>query len=322
MFNFRLTDADRDEFIRGIVNDLGVSEPTAAIMATLFFRIVSAMPQDQAGPEFQRVVVQAAEKGESWAAELVTKMFARQTGRPYLADIACPDGVVRVVIDPAATVASATIRTADTTGPAADAARRATVRLHGDVLTVNVPPVFRQGTTVYQNVSYVGPGVTVTGMTIDGNGNMAPGGTAGPSPIEVTVTLPPGSGVRMRSATAPLSIHGAVAALDFETRTGGLTADVLGRVKVHSSTGDIAVSAVQEWADLETRTGSVEIGSYAGGDAKLVTSTGDIRLTASRGASGRISARTRTGDIWLRGVAGRRDLDVAATTGTGDIRKD
>ncbi|WP_274919445.1 DUF4097 family beta strand repeat-containing protein [Streptomyces sp. WZ-12] len=262
-------------------------------------------------------------------------------GRPCLADIKCPDGVVTVTVDPAATVASATVRTGDATGPSADAARNATVKSNGDVLTVVVPKVEAtvignmsfQGGTVYQNVSYVGPGTTVTGVTIDADGNMTVGdarfngGTArggmriGPSPIEVNVVLPPGSGVKMQSYNAPLTVQGALAALDFKTHNGNLTAGVLGRVKVRGYHGDNVIDAVQEWADLETYNGDNEIDSYSGGDAKLITYNGDIRLTASRNASGRIEARTYNGDIRLRGVSGRHDLDVSTKTRNGDVRK-
>ncbi|MCX4598318.1 DUF4097 family beta strand repeat-containing protein [Streptomyces sp. NBC_01549] len=253
------------------------------------------------------------------------------TGRPYLADITCPDGVVTVTVDPAATVASATVRTKDTSGPSADAARNASISLNGDVLTVVVPKVKAtvinnthvRGGTVYQNVSYVGPGTTGTGVTIDGNGNMTIGGISGGghNPVEVDVILPPGSGVQMDSYNAPLTVRGALAALDFKTQNGNLNAGVLGRVKVRGYNGDNVIDAVQEWADLETYNGNNEIDSYSGGEAKLVTYNGDIRLTASRTANGRIEARTYNGDIRLRGVSGRSDLAVSTKTRNGDVRK-
>ncbi|MGW2826364.1 DUF4097 family beta strand repeat-containing protein [Streptomyces sp. NPDC001443] len=251
--------------------------------------------------------------------------------RPYLADITCPDGVVTVTVDPAATVASATVRTKDTSGPSAYAARKATIRLNGDVLTVVVPKTEAtvvnnmrvRGGTVYQNVSYVGPGTTLTGVTIDGNGNMTIGGISGGghNPVEVDVILPPGSGVKMDSYNAPLTVRGALAALDFKTQNGNLNAGVLGRVKVRGYNGNNVIDAVQEWADLETYNGDNEIDSYSGGEAKLVTYNGDIRLTVSRTANGRVEARTYNGDIRLRGVSGRSDLAVSTKTRNGDVRK-
>ena len=58
----------------------------------------------------------------------------------------------------------------------------------------------------------------------------------------------------------------------------------------------------------------ISFASYGGGAAQLVTYNGDIRLTASRAASGRIEARTYNGDIHLRGVADRSELDVTTKT--------
>ncbi len=263
------------------------------------------------------------------------------TARPHLADIRCPDGTVTVTVDPTATVASATVRTDDTTGPSADAARKATVTLNGDVLTVVVPKVETgvinnvnvRGGSVYQNISYVGPGTTVTGLTIDGNGNMTFGDITvdgrtvrgstrvGPSPIEVHVTLPPGSGVKMQSYNAHLTVNGILAALDLTTHNGNLRAGIVGRVKVRGYNGNNTIEAVQEWADLETYNGDNEIASYGGGAAQLVTYNGDIRLTASRAASGRIEARTYNGDIHLRGVADRSELDVTTKTRNGHVSK-
>ncbi|MEU1827161.1 DUF4097 family beta strand repeat-containing protein [Streptomyces abikoensis] len=263
------------------------------------------------------------------------------TARPYLADIHCPDGVVTVTVEPTATAASATVHTDDATGPAADAARNATVKLNGDVLTVVVPKVkatvignmsFQQGGAVYQNVSFIGSGATVNGMTIDANGNVTagdfhfnggvPSGTrSGPSLIEVDVIVPPGSGVKMESYNAPLTVYGALAALDFKTHNGNLAAGVVGRIQVRGYNGDNVIDSVQEWADLETYNGDSEIGSYSGGDAAIVTYNGNIRLTASRNATGRIEARTYNGDISLRGVSGRQDLNVSTKTRNGDIHK-
>src|SRR4051812_35507342 len=58
---------------------------------------------------------------------------------PVLASVNCPMGVVRVTVDPAATIARAEVRTDDTTGPAADAVAKSRISQDGNRLTIVVP---------------------------------------------------------------------------------------------------------------------------------------------------------------------------------------
>ncbi|MYW08592.1 DUF4097 family beta strand repeat protein [Streptomyces sp. SID2563] len=302
----------------------------------------------EAGRDIGAALVREHQMSPEAAAELVTWLaqhpepgWQEQGGaarrRSFLADISSPDGAVTVTVDPAATVPSATVRTTDTTGPSADAAQAAAVTLDGDVLHVVVPEVepttihtsIRDG-AVYQSTTYIGPGATMTGVTIDGNGTMhvgditincGPGArmVTGPSPIEVSVTVPPGSGVRMRSYNASLTIRGALTDLDVETYNGNLSAVTVGRVTGRSYNGSITIAAVQEHADLETYDGDITVTSYSGAAARLVSYNGELRLTATPAAHGRIKARTHNGDIRLRGTTGHDALDVSAKSRNGDV---
>nr|WP_272925446.1 DUF4097 family beta strand repeat-containing protein [Streptomyces sp. SID2563] len=141
----------------------------------------------------------------------------------------------------------------------------------------------------------------------------------GPSPIEVSVTVPPGSGVRMRSYNASLTIRGALTDLDVETYNGNLSAVTVGRVTGRSYNGSITIAAVQEHADLETYDGDITVTSYSGAAARLVSYNGELRLTATPAAHGRIKARTHNGDIRLRGTTGHDALDVSAKSRNGDV---
>ncbi|MFJ8676727.1 hypothetical protein [Streptomyces sp. NPDC093589] len=254
------------------------------------------------------------------------------SARPVLADINCFNGQVTVTIDPTATAASARVHTRDTDGPSAKAARNATIRLTGDQLRVTVPDPeptvignshFRGG-SVFQNVSFVSGGMTMTGVTIDQNGNMTVGGVSGDanaSPIEIDVTLPPGSGVKLRGHNLHLSVNGPLAALDTETHNGILRAGILGKAKIRTHNGNSTIDAIQHDIDSETHNGTTTIGSYSGGAARLVTHNGGIHLTASRHAGGEIYARCHNGSIVLRGVVGRTDLQVTTKSHNGHISK-
>lgn len=260
-------------------------------------------------------------------------------GRPVLADVRCPNGVITVTVDPAATKATATVTSDDTTGPAADAVRDSTIALVGDQLTVTVPDVPGGGgitqtvttrggrTTVYQNVGTIITGESITGLTIDANGNMTVGSissarmSSGPSPVKVHVTLPAGSGLRVKSTNASLTVTGPLAALDVATHNGDVRAGVVARVKVRSHNGNTRLDAVQDWADIESHNGTTTIATYSGNEARLVTHNGNIALTAARAATGRIEARTHNGNIALRGVTGRAGLDVVTRTHHGHVSK-
>ncbi|MFM9815646.1 hypothetical protein ACKI16_45130 [Streptomyces scabiei] len=252
---------------------------------------------------------------------------------PVLASVNCPMGIVRVTVDPAATIARAEVRTDDTTGPAADAVAKSRISQDGNRLTIVVPEVEGAGGGMTQTVITRGGRTTVTqtigtvygsmtGVTII-NGQIITGGGNGvvSSGVEVLVTLPAGSGVQMKSRNADLEVTGLLAALDLDTHNGSLRAGVIGRVQVRGHNGDNEIDAVQEWADIETHNGTTYIGSYGGGAARLITHNGNVELSAAPAASGRIEARAHNGNVRLRGVSHRPELDVVAKTRNGHVSK-
>ncbi|MEV5204944.1 hypothetical protein AB0L01_39050, partial [Streptomyces sp. NPDC053720] len=91
--------------------------------------------------------------------------------------------------------------------------------------------------------------------------------------------------------------------------------------KVRGHNGDNDIQSVQEWADIETHNGNTYIGSYGGGAARLITHNGNVELSAAPSASGRIEARAHNGNLRLRGVSNRPELDVIAKTRNGHVSK-
>ncbi|MFE9360330.1 hypothetical protein ACFYPB_40535 [Streptomyces olivaceoviridis] len=254
--------------------------------------------------------------------------------RPYLADVTCPSGTVKVTVDPTVTTPSATVRTDDKTGPSADAVVRSTVSLDGDRLIVRVPETegiggvtqvitSRSGrTTVFQSAGTVYG--SVTGLRIDANGNMTVGDFSGgvaSSPIEVLVTLPAGSGVKVDSHNAHLEVEGPLAVLRMDTHNGHVTAGVVGRAKIDGHNGAYTFDAIQESVDIDSHNGHTTIGTYSGSDARVTTHNGTLNLSVTPRATGRIEARTHNGSIHLRGVRGRQDLDVRTSTHNGSVHK-
>ncbi|MFB6881235.1 hypothetical protein ACFCY8_10415 [Streptomyces noursei] len=326
----------RAELTTDFVNEFGVTEMTAAMAAHLFLAVTASVQGEKAQEmEFQRALQQAVTQGESWATEMVAKMLEKRmparesadgdkqrdtpSARPALADIHCFNGQVTVTVDPTATVASARVHTKDSSGPTAKAARDAVIRLVGDRLTVTVP---EPEPTVIGNNRFSG-GV-FQNVTIDENGNITGGGiqgTIGASPIEIDVTLPPGSAVKLRGRNPSLTVHGPLAALDAKTYNGKLRAGIIGKAKIRSYNGKSTIDAIQDGIDSETYNGVTTVGTYSGVEARLSTHNGTIHLTASRRAHGEINARTYNGSVSLLGVAGRTDLQVSTSAYNGRVTK-
>ncbi|MFD3422664.1 DUF4097 family beta strand repeat-containing protein [Streptomyces decoyicus] len=352
-----------DEFTTNLVNEIGVSEPTAAMAAHLYLAVTSSVEgEDAKAQEFQQALQQVAAQGESWAVELLAKIIEKRlpvyrttyqhalahgqepaaalmrthslpiaaardlltlltsesgsyqeqrdtpSARPVLANIHLHNGQVTVTIDPTATAASARVHTKDTTGPSAKAAREATIQLVGDELRVTVP---EPGPTVIGNSYYFHGGTSFQ--------NFSSGGTLNASPIEIDVTLPPGSGLKLRGHNSNLTVNGPLAALDIHTHNGNLRAGTLGKAKIRALNGNSTIDAIQDGIDSETHNGTTNIGTYSGDNARLVTHNGGIHLTASRLAKHQIDARSHNGPITLRGVSGRTDLRVTTTSHHGPI---
>lgn len=246
---------------------------------------------------------------------------------PVLADITCPDGVVHVTVDPAATVASVRVRTDDPTGPAATAVKNTRIHQTAERLTVVVPPL--PPTTQHFNgggVRISGNNfstVTVNGGTFNGRGTTVIGGTVvgGTVGVEVLVTLPAGSGVKSTSENGSLHVYGVLAALEAEASNGSIHAETVGRIKAEADNGSVKVGTVTEWIDAESSNGSVKVDHYAGSAARIRSGNGSVVMTVAPAATGQITVKAGNGSVKLYGVRNRSDLDVRASAGNGTVKK-
>lgn len=241
---------------------------------------------------------------------------------PVLADITCPDGVVHVTVDPAATVARVQVRTDDPTGPAATAVKNTRIHQTAERLTIVVPPIppttqrFSNGGVFIGGNSY--SKITVNGVTISGGNTTVISGMTG---VEVLVTLPAGSGVKSASENGSLHVHGVLAALDAEANNGSIKAETVGRIKAEAANGSIKIGTVTEWIDAESSNGSVKVENYAGQAARVRSGNGSVVLTVAPTATGQITAKAGNGSVKLYGVRHRNDLDVRASAGNGTVKK-
>ncbi len=111
--------------------------------------------------------------------------------------------------------------------------------------------------------------------------------------VSITVTLPPGSDV------------------DLKTASGDIMGSVdTGTLLVASASGDIRFGNVSKRAKIKSASGDISLGNVDG-DVDAVSASGDIRVGA---VSGDLSASTASGDFNVGDVAGR----VVVKSASGD----
>ncbi|HEX5496973.1 MAG TPA: DUF4097 family beta strand repeat-containing protein [Mycobacteriales bacterium] len=109
-------------------------------------------------------------------------------------------------------------------------------------------------------------------------------------PISVSVTAPAGSSVRVKTATADVTVSGRIDSLDATTASGEVTAeDIDGEAEVRTASGGITLGAVT-------------------GDVRSRTVSGDLRV----GRAGALHAESASGDLSVRDLGGSANLKTAS----------
>lgn len=148
--------------------------------------------------------------------------------------------------------------------------------------------------------------------------------------IDVEVTLPAGSDVRVEAGVATLRCAGRLGECHLKTGVGEIRLEQAGPVRVKTGAGDITVERAMDHAILATGSGTVQIGSIdgtaeiknSGGDTWIGEVTGELTVRAANGtiavdhADAGVAARTANGDVRLGEVATGA---VLAETGYGKL---
>jgi Putative adhesin len=143
--------------------------------------------------------------------------------------------------------------------------------------------------------------------------------------VDLTIAVPAGIPVQIRSATGDVTVVGAFSGVDATTNTGDVLAQgVAGPVRIETNTGDVrALSTTGRVVDADTDTGDVRLTFDAPPDTVAArTNTGDVRVVVpDDGTVYEVDADTSTGDtgVDIQDVpdAGRT---ITAQTDTGDVR--
>lgn len=129
--------------------------------------------------------------------------------------------------------------------------------------------------------------------------------------VRIRVTLPDGSSVRTRSASADVTVRGRVDSLDAHAASGDITAEeVDGEVETKTASGDIRLGRVAGQVRSDTASGDVRI-DRAGGLA-YHTASGDVRAGT---VDGHVEGTSASGDCTVERVG-----SAEVRSASGDLR--
>ncbi|MER0446604.1 DUF4097 family beta strand repeat-containing protein [Streptomyces sp. Edi4] len=256
---------------------------------------------------------------------MTERTFVSTSTGPVVLGLDLPMGRVHVQVLDSLTHARVTLRTADTSGPAADVVNAARITENGQTIAVEIPAI--RGNVMMQSVR--GNRITqsmgtvygsVTGVTII-NGRVVTGGgtdtVARVSEIEARVSLPANSSLAVVSQSADAVVDGEVDRLEFRSTSGDLQVDGARAVTASTTSGDLTVWRVAEQIAARSVSGDIAVDLYSGSSAELVTTSGDVSVHATLKASGAVRANSVSGDVT---VSGGRDLNVSARSVSGHVR--
>ena len=202
------------------------------------------------------------------------------TPGPVDLEIRNPAGTIEVT---AADTDTSTVRVTPLNDAAVDAADRVRVELSGDGRRLSV-------------------------WAPDRRGPFGRGARLG-----ITVTVPAGSRLTSRAASAELTCRGTLAEAEVHTASGEASLDeVTGRVEVHSASGGIRVGAAGALS-VRTASGAVRA-DRAAGDVDVHSASGRVHVGQAEGS---VRVRTASGDIAVE-EAIRGTIELAAAS--GDLR--
>ena len=156
-------------------------------------------------------------------------------------------------------------------------------------------------------------------------------GLFGRGGIDVTVDLPSGSDLKIKTGSAEVTVTGDLGAVMVQTGSGAIdvehcdvtvletgsgriqVGDTDGDVRIKSGSGDVSIGAAARTVVASIGSGDVEIGS-APGTVHVKSGSGDLRV---HHASGDITLTTGSGDLEVDTITKGR---VSGKGGSGDIR--
>ncbi|MFJ6535677.1 DUF4097 family beta strand repeat-containing protein [Paenarthrobacter sp. NPDC091711] len=129
--------------------------------------------------------------------------------------------------------------------------------------------------------------------------------------VEITVEVPSGSSLELKSAMGDLRCEGEFGAADLKTDLGHIRVDHCGELRAHTDMGDITVERAVGRSRIKTSSGKIRI-RHLDGVATVKNGNGNTYIAH---ASGELSVSAANGDISLE----RAGLSTTVKTSSGDI---
>ncbi|KUM35458.1 DUF4097 family beta strand repeat-containing protein [Arthrobacter sp. EpRS71] len=129
--------------------------------------------------------------------------------------------------------------------------------------------------------------------------------------VEITVEVPSGSSLELKSAMGDLRCEGEFGATDLKTDLGHIRVDHCGELRAHTDMGDITVERAVGRSRIKTGSGKIRI-HHLDGVATVKNGNGNTYIAH---ASGELSVSAANGDISLE----RAGLSTTVKTSSGDI---
>ena len=134
-----------------------------------------------------------------------------------------------------------------------------------------------------------------------------------PAPVSVRITVPTGSRVSARAASAEVGCTGRMETVTARTASGDVSiAEVTGDVKVQTASGSVRLASAGR-VDVHTASGRVDV-ERATGDVDVRAASGDIHVGVAEAS---VRARTASGRVAVDDV---RCGTVSLTAASGDLR--
>ncbi|MGB8178563.1 MAG: DUF4097 family beta strand repeat-containing protein [Acidimicrobiales bacterium] len=137
-----------------------------------------------------------------------------------------------------------------------------------------------------------------------------------PGDLDVILTLPEGSSIKVVTASGDTVTLGPLADVDVTTGSGDVrVGDTVNSVNVKTGSGDVVTGHVTESLECRCASGDVRCDGAASA-TNIHTASGDVMVIAER--SGDISIRAVSGDVRIN-VRPGLVIDVSGTTVSGDM---
>ena len=140
---------------------------------------------------------------------------------------------------------------------------------------------------------------------------------------KLVLTLPPGSGVELTSASGDISVRDTGGDVRLRTASGDVKLRGVRNVEVMAVSGEVTVENANGEVRLRTVSGDARVKQTTGAASKLEygTTSGDLDWAGACGAGCRIEARSMSGDVKLS-LAPSSSFELRYVTHSGDVEDD